>query len=201
MLVLFPNRFWSSTSNSTKFAAAFLLFAQFSFRVNSFLFGSEDKQVKCFCDKMHCPDALVCSGKWCLIGMRTAEDDRGRLDQECGKEGDERPAGDCGQQWNNWSEVCACKEDFCNTFAHLRTNIDRRNALNRERTEKSGSVLNIYGRSQPAEHYGAEDENNSFMTAISRPSGSLVLLLVIVPISVGGFAMCLIFLNYHCNMM
>jgi hypothetical protein len=36
---------------------------------------------------------------------------------------------------------------------------------------------------------------------IARHSGTLILLLVIVPLAAGGFSMCLIFLNYHCKML
>lgn len=48
------------------------------------------------------------------------------MDQYCGWDDAERPE-DCAQSWNKWTEVCACTENLCNTFAFLRANIDRNN--------------------------------------------------------------------------
>ena len=45
----------------------------------------------------------------------------------CGWEDDERPPVNCAEGWNKWTEVCACTENLCNTFAFLRANMDRRN--------------------------------------------------------------------------
>lgn len=53
-------------------------------------------------------------------------DGNGRLDQYCGSDDAERPTTDCSRLWNKWSEVCACEENLCNTFAYLRSNMDRR---------------------------------------------------------------------------
>lgn len=50
-----------------------------------------------------------------------------RLEQLCGT-GDEQMASqleNCELGWNGWQEVCACREDFCNTFAFLRGSIEQ----------------------------------------------------------------------------
>ncbi|KAE9556251.1 hypothetical protein FO519_000590 [Halicephalobus sp. NKZ332] len=84
-----------------------------------------ENEVKCFCDKMACPGSLVCTGRWCLIGVKE-DGGPGRLDQMCGWEDDERPPVNCAEGWNKWTEVCACTEHLCNTFAFLRSNMDRK---------------------------------------------------------------------------
>ena len=47
-----------------------------------------------------------------------------RLDQLCASD-EAEGLQNCALEWNGWSEVCACQEDFCNTFAFLRGNIER----------------------------------------------------------------------------
>ncbi|ETN81790.1 hypothetical protein NECAME_02080, partial [Necator americanus] len=32
----------------------------------------------------------------------------------------------CEERIDNWQEICKCEEDFCNTFAYLRSSIDSR---------------------------------------------------------------------------
>lgn len=31
---------------------------------------------------------------------------------------------DCARNWGKWTEVCACNETMCNTFAYLRSSMD-----------------------------------------------------------------------------
>lgn len=47
------------------------------------------------------------------------------MDQYCGTDDTERP-NDCAKKWNKYSEVCACDTNLCNTFAYLRSNMDKR---------------------------------------------------------------------------
>ncbi|VDM60161.1 unnamed protein product, partial [Angiostrongylus costaricensis] len=66
-------------------------------------------QVKCFCDRDSCDDNLLCQGDFCFIGLRREDgSDTPKLRQHCGSTGD----------------LCKCEEDFCNTFAYLRSSID-----------------------------------------------------------------------------
>uniref|UniRef100_A0A915DFE2 Uncharacterized protein n=1 Tax=Ditylenchus dipsaci TaxID=166011 RepID=A0A915DFE2_9BILA len=140
------------------------------------------------------------SGKWCLIGVRN-EDGNGRLDQICGWDDAERPV-DCAQSWSKWSEVCACEEDLCNTFAYLRGNMDTRSLGGRSSDAQD----------EPEDIYREKEEPLSFFDSPypldkRRQSNrgwyqgnNLVVLLVIIPLCVGGFVVCLVFLNYHCKM-
>ena len=48
-----------------------------------------------------------------------------RLDQMCATESTGEVLVDCKDNWNGWVEVCACKQDFCNTFNYLRTQMER----------------------------------------------------------------------------
>jgi len=158
-----------------------------------------DNQVKCFCDKFHCPNSNTCIGKWCLIGVRS---DGEGMDQICGWDDSERPVTCAYQSWHKWSEVCACETPFCNTFAFLRNSID--GGQQKMRRGESGEEL-----------YFGDMDNNEFptrtdsRTAVTNrvggwtgwhKSGNIVVLLIVMPLCVGGFAVLFVFLNYHCKM-
>ncbi|CAO4373852.1 unnamed protein product [Caenorhabditis nigoni] len=149
-------------------------------------------QVKCFCDRDSCDDNLLCQGDYCFIGLHRSDDrDVPRLRQHCGTV-DELPFlnshVNCDERQDNWQEVCRCSEDFCNTFAFLRSSID-------VRPDPKDSVQFVKQDSQyPIEHRPQPE------VVYRQHNSSLIVLLVIIPLSVGGFAVCLIFLNYHCKM-
>uniref|UniRef100_A0A914BWX3 Uncharacterized protein n=1 Tax=Acrobeloides nanus TaxID=290746 RepID=A0A914BWX3_9BILA len=143
-----------------------------------------EEEVRCFCDKLTCPGSIVCTGKWCLIGVR-GEGGQGRLDQFCGYDDAERPE-DCAQSWNKWTEVCACTENLCNTFAYLRANIDRNNEeIAQEDPHRRTRVPKVADFKSNRAWYQNHNQ---------------IVLLLIIPLAVGGFVVCLIFLNFHCKM-
>ncbi|EFO17064.2 hypothetical protein LOAG_11440 [Loa loa] len=151
--------------------------------VHSQLIQLAQSTVRCFCDKQNCEDSLICTGELCLIGFRT-EDSQAHMEQLCTNAGDAKDLAKCQHNWNGWQEVCACEEDFCNTFAYLRGSIEE-------------ETTNTVGNSQPLNL----NEEESSIGSIGRHHGSnLVILLVIIPLSVGALAVCLIFINYHCKM-
>uniref|UniRef100_A0A7E4V2N5 Activin_recp domain-containing protein n=1 Tax=Panagrellus redivivus TaxID=6233 RepID=A0A7E4V2N5_PANRE len=143
-----------------------------------------DNEVKCFCDKVSCPGSLVCTGRWCLIGVRNTGDP-GRY-QLCGSEDDERPPTNCAEGWNKWTEVCACTEHLCNTFAFLRMNMDRQQQDLLSGDGPNSRSRKMDGHTKPKNWYNSN--NNQ------------IVLLLIIPLCVGGFLVCLIFLNFHCKM-
>ncbi|CAI5448228.1 unnamed protein product [Caenorhabditis angaria] len=150
--------------------------------------GSE---VKCFCDRLNCEDQMLCQGQYCYIGLEKIDDDKPRLRQFCGSS-DYVPYlnshTNCQGNIEGWQEVCKCSEDFCNTFAFLRSSIDSmvdsKDLVAFEKVERKTEAQT------PRSHDVVMRAQNS----------NLIVLLVIIPLSVGGFAVCLIFLNYHCKM-
>lgn len=48
------------------------------------------------------------------------------MEQVCGWDERDRPM-DCAENWDKWTEVCACDQPLCNTFAFLRSNMDKNN--------------------------------------------------------------------------
>ncbi|PIO62944.1 hypothetical protein TELCIR_15476, partial [Teladorsagia circumcincta] len=88
-------------------------------------------QVKCFCDRDSCDDNLLCQGDYCFIGLRREDGgETPKLRQHCAS-ASEIPYltgghARCEERIDNWQEVCKCEEDFCNTFAYLRSSIDSR---------------------------------------------------------------------------
>ncbi|KAM3726497.1 putative disease resistance protein [Dirofilaria immitis] len=97
--------------------------------VHSQLIQLAQSTVKCFCDKQNCEDSLICTGELCLIGFRS-EDSQGHMEQLCSNMGDTKDLVKCQHNWNGWQEVCACEEDFCNTFAYLRGSIEEESTDN-----------------------------------------------------------------------
>ncbi|CAD6191296.1 unnamed protein product [Caenorhabditis auriculariae] len=150
------------------------------------------RTVKCFCDRESCDDNLLCQGEFCFIGLYRSDDvDVPRLRQHCGSADDLSFLGaheNCIERVDQWQEVCKCADDFCNTFAFLRSSIDTR--------PDSRDVVQFTKQDGP---YPPVQDRPEW-SGTRQQSSSLIVLLVIIPLSVGGFAVCLIFLNYHCKM-
>jgi hypothetical protein len=138
-----------------------------------------------------------------------------RLDQLCATD-DGAELEKCAIGWNGWSEVCSCSDDFCNTFAYLRGSIEQhqqQNPNNRQLTNTFVDGLyssNSDGNDHHQRTQRIQDGGSIFDDGASangndmRPpryqSNNLIVLLVIIPLSVGGLAVCLIFVNYHCKL-
>ncbi|OZC09246.1 hypothetical protein X798_03790 [Onchocerca flexuosa] len=146
--------------------------------VHSQLIQLAQSTVKCFCDKQNCEDSLICTGELCLIGFRSEVDSQAHMEQLCSNAGDARDLAKCQHNWNGWQEVCACDEDFCNTFAYLRGSIEEENTDNVADSQLSN--LN---------------EEESSVISVGRHRGSnLIILLVIIPLSVGALAISVLIL-------
>ncbi|KAI6217271.1 hypothetical protein M3Y99_01777900 [Aphelenchoides fujianensis] len=140
-------------------------------------------EIKCFCDRLSCPGSLMCSGKWCLIGIST---DGGavRIDQICGWDERDRPM-DCAKNWDRWAEATSPSATRSPTF---RSNMDQQSAL------QAADSLHYSGEHKK---YGSGSETKSKGW---HQGGNVIILLVIIPLVVGGAAVCLVFINYHCKM-
>ncbi|VDK83238.1 unnamed protein product [Litomosoides sigmodontis] len=152
--------------------------------VHSQLIQLAESTVRCFCDKQNCEDSLICAGELCLIGFRK-DDNQAHMEQLCSSSaGDAGDLVKCKHNWNGWQEVCSCEEDFCNTFAYLRGSIEEQNNNNLADSRSSSFV----------------EKQSPISSVGKRPGSNLIVLLVIIPLSVGALAVCLIFINYHCKM-
>ncbi|KAI6229449.1 hypothetical protein M3Y95_00532200 [Aphelenchoides besseyi] len=101
----------------------------------------------------------------------------------------DRPV-DCSQNFDRWAEVCACDEPLCNTFAYLRSHMDQQAAL---------QAANGHSYSSDTKKYTSNSELTRSRGGWYQ-GGNLIILLVILPLSVGGLAVCLVFVNYICKM-
>ncbi|VBB26597.1 unnamed protein product [Acanthocheilonema viteae] len=106
------------------------------------------------------------------------------MEQLCSNADDTGDLAKCQHNWNGWQEVCACEEDFCNTFAYLRGSIEEENNDNLADSQPPNLI----------------EEQASVGSVGKRRGSNLIILLVIIPLSVGALAVCLIFINYHCKM-
>ncbi|CAI4227994.1 unnamed protein product [Auanema sp. JU1783] len=137
---------------------------------------------------------MLCQGEFCFIGLRRDENgDSPRLRQHCGSTSEIPFLGGshsrCEERIDSWQEVCKCEEDFCNTFAYLRSSIDSRQDHLKDHVTFAKQDIPY-----------SSSHNNRPESVPRNQNSSLIVLLVIIPLSVGGFAVCLIFLNYHCKM-
>uniref|UniRef100_A0A0K0EXV1 Activin types I and II receptor domain-containing protein n=1 Tax=Strongyloides venezuelensis TaxID=75913 RepID=A0A0K0EXV1_STRVS len=153
--------------------------------------SNSTEAIKCFCKNADCDDSITCNGDYCIVGLG-GQPGHSTLDQKCINRDDDRPEG-CSQNWNGFTEVCVCKEDFCNTFAFFRASIDSRQQEEIEQLQSSGGKRTF-------SNYKSTGNNQYHKKKYPTQSNSLILLLVIVPLAVGGSTICLIFLNYHCKM-
>ncbi|KAK0398084.1 hypothetical protein QR680_002420 [Steinernema hermaphroditum] len=138
---------------------------------------------RCFCGKESCEDAMICTGKRCKVGFRLVGE-KVRLEQLCSDEINDEP-NQCYQDHDSWQEVCTCSEDFCNTFVFLRSSLDHM-----KNEESKQELEDAY---LPTSRPHREDISPNH-------SRNLSVLFVIVPVTVGGLATCLIVINYHCKM-
>lgn len=111
------------------------------------------------------------------------------LVQTCGTDV-ARSLAKCARKLNDWSEVCSCQDDFCNTFAHMRANLKLFDNNPQAKQDMQG-----FDTSRIVDERASLKENKA-----QNKSQHLVLLLVIIPLGVGALTVCLIFLNYHCKM-
>ncbi|CAJ0959153.1 unnamed protein product, partial [Mesorhabditis belari] len=154
-----------------------------------FLFNVADGAVKCFCDRSSCSNELICSGDYCVIGLKK-EGEEHKLIQMCA-DGSSGKENRCDRLVDNWQELCHCSEDFCNTFAHLRSQLDE------IPNSRDQAVFSYSDPMHPVHSVQAQTQGEE---VARNQRSSLIVLLVIIPLSVGGMAVCLIFLNYHCKM-
>ncbi|VDM95601.1 unnamed protein product, partial [Thelazia callipaeda] len=151
--------------------------------------------VTCFCDKRNCEDSLICSNEKCLIGFRN-EDSQTHLEQLCSSASEARDLLKCQHNWNGWQEICACEEDFCNTFAYLRGSIEEESLSNDLDDDLRRPLVN---EKEKFKRINLQEQSSE--DSVRKYHGSnLIVLLVIIPLLVGALAVCLIFINYHCKM-
>ncbi|CAJ0559593.1 unnamed protein product, partial [Mesorhabditis spiculigera] len=60
--------------------------------------------VKCFCDRSSCQDALICSGDYCVIGVRK-DGDATVLHQLCAEADGSKGRNNCERLVDSWQEV------------------------------------------------------------------------------------------------
>lgn len=144
-----------------------------------------------------------------------------RLDQLCSTD-DGAQLEKCAVNWNGWSEVCACSDDFCNTFAYLRGSIEQHQQYKQPPNSFSDGLYGSSSSGGNEQHTDQRrqrvhqqlsgdggsraplindiDDGRADIEMPKYQSNSLIVLLVIIPLTVGGLAVCLIFVNYHCKM-
>ncbi|TMS37677.1 hypothetical protein L596_004561 [Steinernema carpocapsae] len=138
----------------------------------------------CFCGKDNCESSMICTAEHCKVGFKLVGE-KVRLQQLCSDDSDDTTAV-CRQNQDSWQEVCTCSEDYCNTFAFLRSSVDQIKNDEAKQHELEDPYL-------PTVRPNREDISPNH-------SRNLSVLFVIVPVTVGGLATCLIVINYHCKM-
>jgi len=110
----------------------------------------------------------------------------------CGNE----PIG-CQKDVDKWTDLCACEDNFCNTFSYLRTNTQRE----RTRSNRDGEDLVQFNRvDPPLGDFSGFDNMHDDDAPLSTKTSLLTLLLVIVPLTVGGATVLVVAFNYYCHL-
>lgn len=135
-------------------------------------------KISCICDQNSCQDSYTCEGDRCAAGYLGTSRSKPLFTQRC-VSNDFQLIDTCGRNIDDWTEVCACEGNRCNTYAAFGTMIQQFNAISAGVHKNYGDTVREIRRNQ---------------------SSTLIILLVILPLSVGGLAVCLIFVNYHCKM-
>ncbi|PIC34438.1 hypothetical protein B9Z55_014086 [Caenorhabditis nigoni] len=82
--------------------------------------------VKCYCTDDHCVPYGSCDGTVCLVGILR---DSNQVIRTCGT----NTLGCHKNEDDKWTDLCACDQPFCNTFAFLRTHtrfdLDKKNVF------------------------------------------------------------------------
>ncbi|CAQ48393.1 Activin_recp domain-containing protein [Caenorhabditis elegans] len=79
-----------------------------------FLLPGVANSVKCYCTDDHCVPYGSCDGTVCLVGILR---DSNQVIRTCGT----NTLGCHKNEDDKWTDLCACDQPFCNTFAFLRT--------------------------------------------------------------------------------
>ncbi|KAI6188809.1 hypothetical protein M3Y98_00394400 [Aphelenchoides besseyi] len=154
-----------------------------------------DDEIKCFCDRFSCPGSLMCSGKWCLIGINADGKTRSSMEM-CGASINVAVGTKSIAQWiAHKTSIVGPKSVPVMSHFVIRLRIFAHTWTNRP-LYKQLTAIRI-----PA--IRKKYTSNSELTR-SRggwyQGGNLIILLVILPLSVGGLAVCLVFVNYICKM-
>ncbi|VDP01286.1 unnamed protein product [Soboliphyme baturini] len=100
----------------------------------------------------------------------------------------------CAKNLSAWEEICSCKGDYCNTMHFMKE------ALKKMHEPKGTDVQVAGGGVTNIDVSDFEDMDAVRGSKKGSKGKQLILLLVVIPLGVGGLAVCLIFINYHCKM-
>ncbi|KAI1717752.1 hypothetical protein Ddc_09602 [Ditylenchus destructor] len=151
------------------------------------LLGRVAEAIRCYCTDDNCVPFGVCEASTCLVGLVKANN---QLIRTCGNE----PLG-CRKDSGKWTDLCVCEHSFCNTFSYLRENTHRERA----RSGRDGEDLVFQRVDSPLGDFSDFDPRHDDDSAPSQ-STLLTLLLVIVPLSVGGATVLVVAFNYYCHL-
>ncbi|VDK71194.1 unnamed protein product [Litomosoides sigmodontis] len=137
--------------------------------------------VKCYCTDDHCVPYGVCESAVCLVGILKSSNS---VIRTCGQE-----MTGCRRNFGRWLDLCACDKPLCNTFSYLRNNVKRDEVL-------SGDSL-IFSRIHGLDSDPSHPQPDA---PLSTRTSFLTILLVGVPLAVGGATVVVVAFNYYCHL-
>ncbi|CAD6195434.1 unnamed protein product [Caenorhabditis auriculariae] len=163
--------------------------------------------IKCYCTDDKCIPYGSCDGDVCMVGILRESN---QVIRTCGTS----QLGCHRNEEDKWTDLCACDQPFCNTFAYLRSHTRRRSSSYEWSAETSSSQRDrdVPAAPPPAslgEHDAPlvfhrmdrpDDQTGPPPAPISTKTSLLTLLLVVVPLTVGAATVLVVAFNYYCHL-
>uniref|UniRef100_A0A1I8AD10 Activin_recp domain-containing protein n=1 Tax=Steinernema glaseri TaxID=37863 RepID=A0A1I8AD10_9BILA len=144
--------------------------------------------IKCYCTDDHCVPYGVCESQLCLVGIVR---NTNSVIRTCGSE-----LVGCRKDVGRWSDLCACDQPFCNTFAYLRSH------TRHEQTPSNTDDALVFRRvdgPHAANDRHMDDGDLRDSDVQPTPKNSL-LVFTLVPLSVAAALVLVITFNYYCHL-
>ncbi|CAE46676.1 Activin_recp domain-containing protein [Caenorhabditis elegans] len=188
-----------------------------------FLLPGVANSVKCYCTDDHCVPYGSCDGTVCLVGILR---DSNQVIRTCGT----NTLGCHKNEDDKWTDLCACDQPFCNTFAFLRTHTRRTSQASSSSSSSSSSSAGFAPPSSSSSFDSSRQEDSMspadphhdaplVFHRMDRPDDGipppppglmeregpnktslLTLLLVVVPLTVGAATVMVVAFNYYCHL-
>ncbi|CAE46677.1 Activin_recp domain-containing protein [Caenorhabditis elegans] len=157
-----------------------------------FLLPGVANSVKCYCTDDHCVPYGSCDGTVCLVGILR---DSNQVIRTCGT----NTLGCHKNEDDKWTDLCACDQPFCNTFAFLRTHTSRQEDSMSPADPHHDAPLVFHRMDRPDD--GIPPPPPGLMEREGPNKTSLLtLLLVVVPLTVGAATVMVVAFNYYCHL-
>uniref|UniRef100_A0AC35U4Q9 Activin_recp domain-containing protein n=1 Tax=Rhabditophanes sp. KR3021 TaxID=114890 RepID=A0AC35U4Q9_9BILA len=152
--------------------------------------------IRCYCTDDNCHPYGACEASICLVGLVKNSN---TVIRTCA-DTDTMPLGCKKNVDGKWLDLCACDNNFCNSFSHLRSETKKEE----NNYHSAGSI--IPGNDDSIAFNRVDTPDYDFPglpnpnAPLSTRTSLLTIVLVVVPLSVGAAAIIVVAFNYYCHL-